>query len=172
MQPRRQQSISDRCTCQWLVQPGSEHLVSLCGSQAPRVCAHVCVCVCVSVCVCYPRAPDAQYPDTTHIVFFSGARKKGKLIYRAVWHWSTRMHDWLGLMEFSALDLHFSLSARSRGAHKRKLAAARLCGSYVSDVISSRNCYQEMFAPLPIGAQPPSPPCCFECIRGYGSTRL
>lgn len=41
--------MSDRCTCQWLVQPGSEHLVSHCSSQAPRVC----VCVCVGrQCVC------------------------------------------------------------------------------------------------------------------------
>ncbi len=45
MHTHLQQPMSDRCTCQWLVQPGSEHLVSLCSSQAPRVCVRVCVCV-------------------------------------------------------------------------------------------------------------------------------
>ena len=122
-----QQPMSDRCTCQCLVQPGSEHLVSLCSSQAPRVC----VCVSVCACVCATQGPNDQHPDTTHIVFFSGARKR-RVIYRAVWHWSTRMHDWLSLMEFSALDLHFSISWRSGVAHKHNTAAARHGGSHVS----------------------------------------
>lgn len=61
-----QQPMSDRCTCRCLVQPGSEHLVSLCSSQAPRVC----------VCVCVIQGPAAQHPDTTHIVSLSGVEEK------------------------------------------------------------------------------------------------
>ncbi len=104
--------------------------------------------------------------QTLPILFSSVELEKGKLIYRAVWHWSTRMHDWLGLMEFSALDLHFSLSARSGAAHKHNLAAARLRGSYVSAVIASCNCYQVMFASLPTEALLPH---AMLCMRGYGS---
>lgn len=106
MQTHLQQPMPDRYTCQWKVQPGWEDWVLAVRVYAwQSTGAGLCV---FCICVCNPRLRHYPY------CFLQWSQKKGSWFTELS---GTRMHDWLGLMEFSALDLHFSLSSMKWDAH-------------------------------------------------------